>query len=49
MFQKMVVNDGMLKVTDVSTKEECKGRPSGLNTVNMLKVHIAVSVSLSRK
>jgi DNA topoisomerase III len=38
MFQKMVVNDGILKVTDVSMKEEYKGRPSGLNTVNMLKV-----------
>nr|CAD1839134.1 unnamed protein product [Ananas comosus var. bracteatus] len=38
MFQKMVTDDGTLKVTDISTKEECKPRPSGLNTVNMLKV-----------
>lgn len=38
MFQKMVLNDGALKVEDISVKEECKTRPSGLNTVNMLKV-----------
>nr|CAB3457482.1 unnamed protein product [Digitaria exilis] len=38
MFQKMVASDGTLKVADVSVKEECKTRPSGLNTVNMLKV-----------
>jgi len=38
MFQKMVISDGTLKVADVSVKEECKTRPSGLNTVNMLKV-----------
>jgi DNA topoisomerase-3 len=38
MFQKMVANDGALKITDISVKEECKARPSGLNTVNLLKV-----------
>ncbi|XP_064936988.1 DNA topoisomerase 3-beta-like isoform X2 [Musa acuminata AAA Group] len=38
MFQKLVANDGTLKVTDISTKEESKSRPCGLNTVNMLKV-----------
>ncbi|XXG46925.1 hypothetical protein AAC387_Pa02g1653 [Persea americana] len=38
MFQKLVTEDGVLKVTDISTKEECKSRPPGLNTVNMLKV-----------
>ncbi|ONM56133.1 DNA topoisomerase 3-alpha [Zea mays] len=38
MFQKMVISDGTLKVADISVKEECKTRPSGLNTVNMLKV-----------
>lgn len=40
MFQKMVVNDGALKVINVSTTEECKNRPCGLNTVNLLKVCI---------
>lgn len=34
----MVIGDGTLKVADVSVKEENKTRPSGLNTVNMLKV-----------
>lgn len=38
MFQKLVANDGNLKVIDISTKEECKPRPCGLNTVGMLKV-----------
>jgi DNA topoisomerase-3 len=38
MFQKMVLSDGTLKIADVSVKEECKTHPSGLNTVNMLKV-----------
>ncbi|XP_010926666.1 DNA topoisomerase 3-beta isoform X3 [Elaeis guineensis] len=38
MFQKLVSDDHTLKVTDILTKEECKSRPSGLNTVNMLKV-----------
>ncbi|XP_010247445.1 PREDICTED: DNA topoisomerase 3-beta isoform X1 [Nelumbo nucifera] len=38
MFQKLVNEDGILEVTDVLSKEECKTRPSGLNTVNMLKV-----------
>ena len=38
MFQKMVTEDGILEVIDVSEKQESKGRPSGLNTVNLLKV-----------
>ncbi|XP_008792952.1 DNA topoisomerase 3-beta isoform X1 [Phoenix dactylifera] len=38
MFQKLVSDNHTLKVTDISTKEECKNRPCGLNTVNMLKV-----------
>ncbi|KAF3787597.1 DNA topoisomerase 3-beta [Nymphaea thermarum] len=38
MFQKLVVGDGMVKVVDISKKEERKTRPTGLNTVNMLKV-----------
>ncbi|OVA12979.1 DNA topoisomerase [Macleaya cordata] len=38
MFQKLVVEDGTLEVTHISTKEESKSRPSGLNTVNLLKV-----------
>ncbi|KAF0929525.1 hypothetical protein E2562_021771 [Oryza meyeriana var. granulata] len=38
MFQKMVTGDGILKVTDISVKEECKARPPGLNTINLLKV-----------
>ncbi|TYI61141.1 hypothetical protein E1A91_D10G152000v1 [Gossypium mustelinum] len=38
MFQKLVTEDGILEVIDVSEKQETKGRPSGLNTVNLLKV-----------
>ncbi|MQM17056.1 hypothetical protein Taro_050021 [Colocasia esculenta] len=38
MFQKLVANVSTLKVTHISTKEECKTRPCGLNTVNLLKV-----------
>ncbi|KAL8143853.1 hypothetical protein V2J09_016885 [Rumex salicifolius] len=38
MFQKLVSEDGIAEVTDVSEKQEHKGRPSGLNTVNLLKV-----------
>lgn len=38
MYQKMVAGDNSLIVTDVSSKEECKSRPCGLNTVNLLKV-----------
>lgn len=38
MFQKLVSDDHTLKVTDILTKKECKSRPCGLNTVNMLKV-----------
>lgn len=37
MFQKLVTDDGILVVTDVSVKEDRKSRPSGLNTVNLLK------------
>lgn len=39
MLHKLVVGDGILEVTDISEKEESKIRPSGLNTVNLLKVH----------
>lgn len=38
MFQKLVIDDGTLKITNVSKKEETKTRPCGLNTVNLLKV-----------
>lgn len=38
MFQKLVLHDGILEVTEISEKQESKGRPSGLNTVNLLKV-----------
>lgn len=39
MFQKLVSEYGVLTVTNISTKEECRSRPSGLNTVNLLKVN----------
>ncbi|KAL9411416.1 hypothetical protein AB3S75_045083 [Citrus x aurantiifolia] len=38
MFQKLVMQDGILEVIDISEKQESKVRPSGLNTVNLLKV-----------
>lgn len=38
VFQKLVIDSGSAKVVDVSQKEERKSRPSGLNTVNLLKV-----------
>ncbi|GLU09482.1 hypothetical protein SLE2022_263420 [Rubroshorea leprosula] len=38
MFQKLVMEDGLLEVIDISEKQESKGRPCGLNTVNLLKV-----------
>ncbi|TXG72933.1 hypothetical protein EZV62_001512 [Acer yangbiense] len=38
VFQKLVMQDGILQVTDISEKQESKVRPSGLNTVNLLKV-----------
>lgn len=38
MFQKLVLQDRILEVTDMSEKQESKGRPPGLNTVNLLKV-----------
>ncbi|KAI3996704.1 hypothetical protein MKX01_041004 [Papaver californicum] len=40
MFQKLVMEDGTLEVTHISSKEESKSRPPGLNTVNMLKVEL---------
>jgi len=44
MFKlKVVADDNSLRVTDISTKEECKSRPCGLNTVNLLKVMITLS------
>ncbi|XP_052188830.1 DNA topoisomerase 3-beta isoform X2 [Diospyros lotus] len=38
MFHKLIMEDGMVEVTGISQKQECKTRPSGLNTVNLLKV-----------
>lgn len=38
MFQKRVTEDGIVEVTEISEKQESKHRPSGLNTVNLLKV-----------
>ncbi|PSS35638.1 DNA topoisomerase [Actinidia chinensis var. chinensis] len=38
MFQKLIMEDGIVEVTGISEKQECKTRPSGLNTVNLLKV-----------
>lgn len=38
MFQKRVIEDGIAEVTEISEKQENKVRPSGLNTVNLLKV-----------
>ncbi|KAJ0463670.1 putative DNA topoisomerase [Helianthus annuus] len=38
MFQKLITEDGVVKVTGISEKQDSKGRPSGLNTVNLLKV-----------
>ena len=40
MFQKFVMEDGIAEVTDISEKQESKSRPSGLNTVNLLKVRM---------
>ena len=39
MFQKLVSEDGLLEVTEISEKQETKSRPVGLNTVNLLKVN----------
>lgn len=38
MFQKLILEDGILEVTEISERQETKGRPLGLNTVNLLKV-----------
>ncbi|KDO52839.1 hypothetical protein CISIN_1g0452171mg, partial [Citrus sinensis] len=38
MFQKLVMQDRILEVIDISEKQESKVRPCGLNTVNLLKV-----------
>ncbi|XP_038711610.1 DNA topoisomerase 3-beta isoform X2 [Tripterygium wilfordii] len=38
MFHKLVMQDGIVEVLDISEKQETKARPSGLNTVNLLKV-----------
>ncbi|ONI28983.1 hypothetical protein PRUPE_1G173500 [Prunus persica] len=38
MFQKLVMEDGILEVTEMVEKQESKSRPFGLNTVNLLKV-----------
>ncbi|KAL6970893.1 hypothetical protein U1Q18_030573 [Sarracenia purpurea var. burkii] len=37
MFKKLIMEDGIVEVTGISEKQECKIRPSGLNTVNLLK------------
>lgn len=44
MFQKLVVEGRTAKVIDVSEKQEVKGRPTGLNTVNLLKVRVVMSL-----
>ncbi|KAL0368667.1 UNVERIFIED_CONTAM: DNA topoisomerase 3-beta [Sesamum calycinum] len=38
MFRNFVKEDGFLKVIGISEKQVSKGRPAGLNTVNLLKV-----------
>ncbi|WMV48458.1 hypothetical protein MTR67_041843 [Solanum verrucosum] len=38
MFRNRIIEDGIMKVVRVSEKLESKARPSGLNTVNLLKV-----------
>lgn len=38
MFQKLLMADGIVEVINISEKQERKARPSGLNTVNLLKV-----------
>ncbi|GMH18631.1 hypothetical protein Nepgr_020472 [Nepenthes gracilis] len=38
MFQKLVAEDGTVVVDNIFEKQEHKSRPSGLNTVNLLKV-----------
>ncbi|KAK6122903.1 hypothetical protein DH2020_043369 [Rehmannia glutinosa] len=37
MFRNFVKEDGTLKVIGISEKQELKGRPTGLNTVNLMK------------
>lgn len=38
MFRALIVEDGLVEVIGISEKQETKVRPSGLNTVNLLKV-----------
>ncbi|KAL5542809.1 hypothetical protein UlMin_010519 [Ulmus minor] len=38
MFQNLVMEDGIVDVTEISEKQETKSRPPGLNTVNLLKI-----------
>lgn len=38
MFRGLIMEDGLVEVTGISEKQESKVRPSGLNTVNLLKV-----------
>lgn len=38
MFRNRIIEDRIMKVVRVSEKLESKARPSGLNTVNLLKV-----------
>jgi DNA topoisomerase-3 len=47
MFQKLVMEDGILEVNEISEKQESKSRPSGLNTVNLLKVRKICRLTLS--
>ncbi|KAL7615456.1 hypothetical protein Lser_V15G06223 [Lactuca serriola] len=37
MFQKIILEDDVVKVTNISEKQENKGCISGLNIVNFLK------------
>lgn len=45
MFQNLVIQDGVASVTSISEKDESKARPTGLNTVNLLKVEDGMVVS----
>lgn len=44
MFQNLVMEDGIVEITDISEKQESKSKPSGLNTVNLLKVRTGLSL-----
>lgn len=38
MFRDVIKEGGIMKVVRISENHESKARPSGLNTVNLLKV-----------